>query len=131
MSTKATILSDLTGRDPGSRNLKPAPVDLKRLRKGQRWLTATWRRLRDLAEWGPGEGAEFYKSLDAWDRKERAARDSGQLEGCPIGPGGCDPETPVRCGHCANAVADQLAIARAAEAPPGQVAMFGVGRGAH
>ena len=125
---EATILSDLTGRPPEPRNTR---VDLERLRAGQRWLTRTWRSLRDLDNWPPGDGPEFYRSLDAWDVMERSARDSGQLEGCPIEAGGCDPDAPVRCGHCARATVDGPREADEPEAAPGQGTLFGVGRGTH
>ena len=79
--------------------------NLRRLQNGQRWLTATGQRLRALDGRGSSHARdEFNRAIDAWVETERVARDSGQLEGCPIGPDGCDPDAPVRCGHCGGRV---------------------------
>ena len=75
--------------------------EVSRLQSGQGWLTATAQRLRAVGERGDPEArAGFHRAINAWVEIDRAARAAGRLQGCPIGPEGCDPGAPVRCGHC-------------------------------
>jgi hypothetical protein len=74
----------------------------ERLRAGQERLTRTWLWLQDLEEWPEDREFKFWLNYEKWDRMEREAREAGQIEGCPIGPGGCHEDAPIRCGHCAS-----------------------------
>ena len=102
-----------------------------RLRAGQDWLVKTWVELREVDVWPPEREAAFLRSYDSWDFLERHARADGKLQGCPIGPRGCHPDAPIRCGHCARALVNPQPQASESEAVPGQGTLFDIGRRPH
>ncbi|MCH7800795.1 MAG: hypothetical protein IIC24_04530 [Chloroflexi bacterium] len=95
-----SILEMVEGRSGEKRIIA---VDVaERLRVGQDRLTRMWLRLRDLEDWTEKQEFNFWLNYEKWDRLERQARESGQIEGCPIGPKGCHEDAPIRCDHCAG-----------------------------
>jgi hypothetical protein len=95
-----SILDVLEGRSEPKRSIDGDVAE--RLRVGQGRLTRTWLRLQDLEDWPEGQDFKFWLDYEKWDRMERQAREAGQIEGCPIGPGECHEDAPIRCGHCAS-----------------------------
>ena len=95
-----SILDILEGRSESERPVAGDVAD--RLRAGQQALIKKWTRLRDLEEWTEEQEFFFWLSYEKWDRLERQARETGQIEGCPIGPEGCHEDAPIRCGCCAG-----------------------------
>jgi len=95
-----TLLDALEGRSEPKRTIDGDVAE--RLRAGQERLTRTWLWLQGLEEWTEGQEFKFWLNYEKWDRMEREAREAGEIEGCPIGPGGCHEDAPIRCGHCAS-----------------------------
>jgi hypothetical protein len=95
-----TLLEALEGRSEPKRTIDGDVAE--RLRVGQERLTRTWLWLQDLEEWPEKQEFDLWLNYEKWDRMEHQAREAGQIEGCPIGPEGCDEDAPIRCGHCAS-----------------------------
>lgn len=74
---------------------------LARLRRGQDWLTRAWLEIQDSTREDPAATARFTSAMDAWVGLERIARNVYGIEGCVIGPGGCQGDAPARCQACA------------------------------
>jgi hypothetical protein len=99
-----SILDILEGRSEPNRSI--AGDVAERLCAGQKRLTRTWLWLQDLEDWSEDQEFKFWLNYEKWDRMEREAREAGQIEGCPIGPEGCNEDAPIRCGHCAGEKVD-------------------------
>jgi len=84
---RLTFLERSRRRDPGVWDAGRRRL-LARLGHEQQWLTGMWLEIRD--------------SVDTWAGLEQIARFVYELEGCVIGPAGCDKDAPVRCQACAG-----------------------------
>ena len=108
----------------------PLPDELiRRLRSGQAWLIRHEADLRG----SQSQFGRFLDVLDTWDRMDEELRGMG-FEGCPIGPGGCPAETPVKCRHCGDAEGLGQEAPKnppAVEGAPAQQRLFPVGTTKH
>ena len=101
LTHKALIYKLLTNPSPGIANT------VERLRKGQQLLLRMQDRMwtEEGAPTGSERNAELYwDSIVRWDLLDMLLRGYGEYDGgCPIGPEGCDPESPVLCRSCGKA----------------------------
>jgi hypothetical protein len=101
LTHKALIYKLLTNPSPGIANT------VERLRKGQQLLLRMQDRMwtEEGAPTGSERNAELYwDSIVRWDLLDMLLRGYGEYDGgCPIGPEGCDPESPVLCRNCGKA----------------------------
>jgi hypothetical protein len=87
------------------RNPSPAISPLiERLRRGQKLLVKMQSRLwgdDGLPRGSEGAISSFLEAIIVWDTLEGWLQDYGEYSGgCPIGPNGCDHESPVICRAC-------------------------------
>ena len=95
---KEKVIELLRERPNGIANI----VD--RLRKGQQLLIKQNKELWDKegAPVGSKKDVErFNDNMATWDTLDETLRSYGEYDGgCPVGPKGCDPASPVACRTC-------------------------------
>ena len=100
MTTSASKSGTLSGLS------ETAKLLIKRLRRGQQWLTAQHR------SWLTGtlivDDPRFTKALEGWDALERVVRCSGYWECIWSSNGSCPDDAPVVCDHCAKTYLENL-----------------------